>query len=518
MSQEKTELEKTIDKLIKRHKENETLPQKQDGKNKIIDRYAFLTNLLSTEQSGPFPSSEKNCEALMILSSSLYTKKGIYSYEKSFKYFCDIDHPIIKNVPKILKLSENEFNDLLFLIKAFNGNYLDYYNLFKNPKEDTDVSVFSVKNITKEIDSISTKSTYGTIVSHPAKMTYPGLKFPKIFYTQTHTDKDGYIKTGSSEPKFDLHIDAKYLKVYKFLSLPIENQPIFNFLQKKDEHKISSYLGVPRSNAKEWIKKFSKCLTSQNHNTSDRAKQVFFPVGGSYHQLSVLKPSGLVFSLKDKIDAMNGKSPKSFLGRKAYKENAFFEKGFSALLNLTVTKHGGDHPKNISALNNKYQTYYLLDSSPPHLDKRKINFPKKNFFANSIWYRDIREPLKKLHGIFKTGLNSEIPRRNLESGRDHRIEEILDIIIERSAVLRSVAEDQYREESSALPDHQKIWLCHGFAQVRKEQGEWLDTLCAELAKWIATAYAKMIKKPVMLGPVERDYLKTFITLNREALR
>ena len=85
-------------------------------------------------------------------------------------------------------------------------------------------------------------------------------------------------------------------------------------------------------------------------------------------------------------------------------------------------------------------------------------------------------------------------------------------------MLRSVAEDQYREESGTLPEHQKIWLCHGFEQTRKEQDEWLDTLCAELAKWIATAYKKVIKKHVMLGPVERDYLKTFINLNREALR
>lgn len=517
MSQEKTELEKTVDKLIKSHKED-NLSQKQAGKDKVIDRSAFLTSLLSNKQNGPFPSSEKNCEALMILSSSLYTKSGTYSYEKSLKYFCDIDHPIIKDVPEILKLSGNEFNDFLILIKAFNGNYLDYYNLFKNPKDERDLSVFSIENVTKEIDSISKKSTYGTIVSHPAKMTHPDLKFPIIFYAQTYTNSDGYIKTGSSESKFDLHINATYLKVYKFLSLLIDNQPIFDLIKKKDEQKISSYLGVPRTKAKEWTKNFSKCLTSQDLRTSDLVKQVFFPVRSSYHQLSVLKPSGLVFSLKNKIDAMNGKSAKGFFGRKAYKEKAFFEEGFSALLNLTVTKHGGDHPKNISALNNKYQTYYLLDSSPPHLDKRNVHFPRKNFFANSIWYRDIHEPLKKMHGIFKTGLNSEIPRRNIESGRDHRIEEILDIIIERATVLRSVAEVQYREENSALPEYQKIWLCNGFEQTRKEQDEWLDTLCVKLAKWIAAAYAKVIKKYVMLGPAERDYLKTFINLNREALR
>jgi CRISPR-associated protein Csy1 len=81
-----------------------------------------------------------------------------------------------------------------------------------------------------------------------------------------------------------------------------------------------------------------------------------------------------------------------------------------------------------------------------------------------------------------------------------------------------VAEVQYRGKSSELPEHQKIWLCHGFEPSRKDQDEWLDALCVELAKWVVNAYKKVIKKPVMIGPVERDYIKTFINLNREVLR
>lgn len=160
----------------------------------------------------------------------------------------------------------------------------------------------------------------------------------------------------------------------------------------------------------------------------------------------------------------------------------------------------------------------LLLSIPPHLEKRDIRFPTKDFFQNSIRYYHIKEPLQKLHGIFKTGLESEIPRKNLKSGRDHRIEEILDQIIIRMTALRSVSTEQFFEKTSRLKEYQKIWLLDENKKTREEQEDWLNTLCIDIAYWILDAYKKVIKKPEPLGQAELNYIKKLIESNKEAFR
>ena len=157
-------------------------------------------------------------------------------------------------------------------------------------------------------------------------------------------------------------------------------------------------------------------------------------------------------------------------------------------------------------------------STPPQLEKRSIRFPVKDFFIDSIRFYDIQEALKKLHGIFKASVDDEIPTRNLKSGRDHRIEDILDVIIQRMWALRSVSANQYREESSQLPQYQKIWLCDEYQQQREQEEEWLEKLCKEIASWIAHTYHKIIKKPVMLGKAERDFIRESIETHKEVLR
>ena len=160
----------------------------------------------------------------------------------------------------------------------------------------------------------------------------------------------------------------------------------------------------------------------------------------------------------------------------------------------------------------------MLLSVPPVLARREIRFPRINFFRESIRYFHIREPLERLHGIFKTGLDSVIPRKNIESGRDNRIEEILDTIILRMAVLRSISSEQYYEKSSNLPEHQKIWLLDSNKNKRDESDEWLNTLSNEISRWIGEAYKRQIKNPVILGTAEANYIEEIIKKNKEALR
>jgi len=365
-----------------------------------------------------------------------------------------------------------------------------------------------------------------SISSHPCTFSHPSARKNKNGYATSVIAKaspssDGYLRTGNVAAEEDALGNAAVLDVYKFLTLTMQDGS--SLLEHiKNDSELAKSLLTTQSESYESLKTGLLAITSNGKTesiTSSKIKQVYFPVGDNdYHLLSVLSNSGLVYELRRRIDGLRFSERQKEL-RELKRNNQHSEEGFSEIYDITTIGYGGTKPQNISVLNNQFGgKARLLLSAPPHLWKRDIKFPTKDFFINSIRFYDIQESLQKLHGIFKTGLDSAIPLRNLESGRDHRIEEVLDQVIERMSAVRSVASTQYRAESSSLPLYQKIWLCDEYRQERQEQDEWLDNLCEEISRWIFTAYKKVIKKHVALGQAERIYIKEIIKTYREALR
>ncbi len=365
-----------------------------------------------------------------------------------------------------------------------------------------------------------------SITTHPCTFSHPSARKNKSGYVTSIVAKinripDGYLKTGNVEGENDAVGNAAVLDVYKFLMLTLKDGDTLLEHIEKDSDLAKELLSLP-SGGYEVIKDgLTSMIKSESKDmlTSSKIKQVYFPVeGNSYHLISVLSNSGLVFELRKRIDDLRFSDKHKEL-RELKRNNRYSEQGFSEIYDITTVGYGGTKPQNISVLNNQYGgKARLLSSIPPQLTKRDIQFPSKDFFKSAIRFYDIREPLQKLHGIFKIGLDSPIPRRNLESGRDNSIEDILDRIIERMASLRTVSIEQYREEISALPHYQKVWLCEPYLEVRQQQDEWLDELCEVISKWILAAYRKVVKKPLTLGPAERNYIHELIDSYREALR
>jgi len=157
----------------------------------------------------------------------------------------------------------------------------------------------------------------------------------------------------------------------------------------------------------------------------------------------------------------------------------------------------------------------LLQSLPPVIEKRNIHFPKINFFTESLHYYDCRESFQALHKILKTEYNNI----KIREGRDYRLQEIIDLVIEKMWAIRSIAQEQYHADSSRLEEHQLIWLAHEFSQEREESDQWLDKLCKELSSWIVRAYEQAIgRQAIKLGEAERMKIVDLIDLNREGLR
>ncbi|WP_428240252.1 type I-F CRISPR-associated protein Csy1 [Gynuella sp.] len=363
------------------------------------------------------------------------------------------------------------------------------------------------------------------IASHPCTFSHPSARKNKNGYVtsiiaEAPGSADGFVRTGNVNTEHDALGNAAAIDVYKFLTLTMEDGQTLIEHIRNDSNLARELLTVESDSYDNLKTGFMAMVTNDATSvTSSKIKQVYFPIDdGQYHLLSVLSHSGLIYELRNRIDRLRFSEEIKSL-REKRRNNEYSEQGYAEIYDITTIGFGGTKPQNISVLNNQYGgKARLLLSVPPHLEKRDIHFPVRNFFINSIRYYDIQEPLQKLHGIFRTGLDGDIPRRNLESGRDHRIEDILETVINRMVAIRTVASEQYRADTSQLEQHQKIWLCDEYRQIRAEQDQWLQQLCEEIAEWIAKAYQKVIKKPVTLGMEERDYIRQMILVNKEWLR
>lgn len=365
-----------------------------------------------------------------------------------------------------------------------------------------------------------------SISTHPCTFGHPSARKNKNGYVTSVIAKesrevDGYLKTGNVAAEEDALGNAAVLDVYKFLTLSMQDGDSLLEHIKRDSDIALAVFNIKTETYQNLKSGLLSMTGGQGAETvtSSKLKQVYFPIDNNYHLLSVLSNSGLIYELRKRIDELRFSETQKEL-RELRRANKYSTQGYSEIYDITTIGYGGTKPQNISVLNNQYGgKARLLSSAPPQLKKRDTQFPAKNFFSQSIRFYDIQEPLKKLDGIFKSGLDSPIPRRNLESGRDRHIEDILDQIIQRMIAIRAASE-QYWEESSDLPRYQKVWLCDEHLQERLEEDGWLDELSEVIAKWIFAAYSnkKVIKKPVALGVAEQAYVRDMIETHRDVLR
>jgi len=516
----KNRLKESVDSEVDKIKNGSTVPIdkneekrlkikiRKDIKEKLDHEYeysAWLDKVLSQDLGDSyFPSNQDEEDLFQLLNLEVL-------YKRTFKSACDDGHPIIVELLEDLHVEKVSLSKCIEKAKSHNPEPLAFYSLFQEELENTNLCM---DGVCETIDKLSEDSKHGAIVSHPAKMTNPECKFPKVF-AFSNSSPDGFLRTGNSKAPFDMHINAVNLKVFKFVSLLYRQKPLLEYIKKENTLIFKQLFGVSNNKAKKWIKNFSACLTNEDTKTNQYVRQVYFPVGDDYHLLSLLNPSGLVFSLKERIDIINDRSPTAYSGKKLKKNIEYSEIGYSTVPNLTMTRHGGEHPKNISGLNNKYQSYYLLRSAPPTIQKRDIRFPKTNFFKESIRDYDYREVFDALHKLFKTDYNNV----RIREGRDYRLQDLMDRIINKMWAVRAVSREQYRPENSQLKLHQKIWLCDQFQQNRETENDWLDKLCNEISRWIILTYERLMEKQAYkLGESERLHIQEIATQNREALR
>ena len=104
--------------------------------------------------------------------------------------------------------------------------------------------------------------------------------------------------------------------------------------------------------------------------------------------------------------------------------------------------------------------------------------------------------------------------------KDNRIQEYVDLVIEKMWQLRLFLIEYQGELPSELPIEQKIWLFPEFEQQRKQEDEWLNKITRDIARSLLNHYrqGKVISNPVQLADQELFAIEQIVINNKEALR
>jgi len=285
-------LDKNEEKRLK-DKIRKNIKEKFDKEYEYSD---WLDKVLSQDLGDSyFPSNQDEEDLFQLLNLEVL-------YKRTFKSACDDGHPIIVELLEDLQVEKESLSKCIEKAKSHNPEPLAFYSLFQEELENTNLGM---DGVCETIDKLSEDSKHGAIVSHPAKMTNPECKFPKVF-ASSNSSPDGFVRTGNSKAPFDMHINAVNLKVFKFVSLLYRQKPLLEYIKNENKLIFKQLFGVSEDKARKWFKNFSAGINNQDTKTNQYVRQVYFPVEDKYHLLSLLNPSGLVFSLKERIDTIKG--------------------------------------------------------------------------------------------------------------------------------------------------------------------------------------------------------------------
>ena len=356
--------------------------------------------------------------------------------------------------------------------------------------------------------------------THTPKFSHPDVKLEPIHFTSkkivsgifatgnvTGVNLDMYSNSGAAYLKKD------YIYVYEFLISKLsDRQTIIEHLYKSTQEikSIFSQLNIVDSfdDIRESLIKLA--YSDYPKVTSNRVKQVYFPVNDDYHLLSLLPASPLMAELKLRIHKINF-SNKNKKAKKAIKNKIPIKSDIKEIFNLTKIGFGGANKQNISILNNKDGGYfYLLSSMPPILEKRQTQPPKRNFFDDCLWTGLFKNDFEQFHKVLSWRKN------NLEV-RDMRDDIVLNSITKIKRLVENIREipkgwsdsDTYNN----LAGWQKIWLDNKYIELRnnKEQNQdYLSQAQRYFANWFINNYKQTIKNSKLLGDDDIAQIKKIL--------
>jgi len=355
-----------------------------------------------------------------------------------------------------------------------------------------------------------------SMTTHPCKFSHPDAKTSPIYFKRKIVNQ-GYVHSGYSSETDVIFSTAAYMPIYSFLKLVLsDGTDILDHLIQ-DTDVVRQQFTIVDDYDYDFVRLQLLKVISEDSDviTSEKVKQVYFPVEDDYHLLSIVSSSVIIFDFKKRIKIINSYEENKLL-IEAKKNNVFFDGSYKSLFELTMQGHVKSNPQCISQLNkDNFGESYLLESTPPSIKNRNIHFPKSDFFIESFKKYDYSDTFKELHKLFAADHNNI----NIRNARDYYLQDIIDLLIEKMWAVRAVSQEQYHQETSSLSNHQKIWLHSDFSEQRENTVQWLDKLVSEIARWLSRSYEKVLgKKAIKLGEEERLLFSNIVEQNRESLK
>lgn len=384
--------------------------------------------------------------------------------------------------------------------------------------------VFAAKNW---LPNAAKRAGQISIATHPCTFSHPSSRKNKNGYASSiiATSKqanDGFLRSGNVAVAADALGNAAALDVYKFLMVELsDGQTLLQHIQQDtDSAKIALNISSPTADqGYDSLKQGFLAMTESSGEvvTSSKIKQIYFPLNmsgentGSYHQLSILTPSGIVFYLRKHLDGLRfGDEIKAL---RENKKKGHLGEGYKEIYNLTTIGYGGTKPQNISVLNNQNGgKAHLFSSMPPVLHKRDLHFPTRDFFAQSVYYGGCRTVFLKLHDLYK----QDTDNYKVRDQRDEYYQDIIDYVIEKLWQIRAISDGQFLAEYSQLSKSQRIWLQVNDAP---EDDVWLDNILKQITHFLFNGYEKILaKKAIKFGDSEFKHMQKMVEKNKEIIR
>jgi CRISPR-associated protein Csy1 len=386
------------------------------------------------------------------------------------------------------------------------------------------IEVFAPKNW---LPHAAKRACQISIATHPCTFSHPSSRknnngYASSIIATSQQANDGFLRSGNVAVAADALGNAAALDVYKFLMVQLsDGQTLLQHIQQDTEY-AKAALNISSPTAEQGYESLKQGFlamteTSGEVVTSSKIKQIYFPLNAGdksavvYHQLSVLTPSGIVFDLRRRLDILRfGEKTKAL--RENKKKDQIGE-GYKEIYNLTTIAYGGTKPQNISVLNNQNGgKAHLFSSMPPHLYKRDLYFPTRDFFSQSVYYGACRSDFLKLHDLYQQETNNI----NVRNQRDEYYQNIVEYVIEKLWQVRTISKDQFLADYSQLSKSQRIWLQVNDAP---EDDNWLDDILKQITHFLFHGYEKMLaKKAIKFGDSEFKHMQKVIQKNKEIIR
>lgn len=359
-----------------------------------------------------------------------------------------------------------------------------------------------------------------SMVSHPSKFSHPSAKTSSVI-AKVKAENDGYLRSGNVDYPFDVFGNAAAMDVFKFLSIELSNGKtvLDNFEENNDV--LIQYINISTSSLKfeDLRDDFIKIKTTDTSSKTDHlVKQVYFPIEQTqYHLLSILTPSGLITELKQRVDKIRF-SDKTKQAKENRKKNESDTMGYADIYDLTVTAYGGTQPQNVSVLNSQNAgRAYLLASTPPPFENRKVKLPTRDFFSQCLYAKGYKDTFELLQILIRKDLDGVTgERKNTISIRkdiDKTLRKIIEQILFTAFCIRKYKKQWSISESyENLPLAQRIWLDNYYQEEREENDLWFEDISHRIAKWILEVYQdkNIVPQSYQLGDGELIAVKEIV--------